>query len=51
MVRTNRLERGDGKNGVQGDPRRATAEIGRVLNARNVERTVGLIRQSIAAPR
>jgi creatinine amidohydrolase/Fe(II)-dependent formamide hydrolase-like protein len=49
MVRTNRLERGDGKNGVQGDPRRATAEIGRVLNARTVERTVGLIRQSIAA--
>ena len=49
MVRTNRLERGDGKNGVQGDPRRATAEIGRVLNARTVDRTVGLIRQSIAS--
>jgi creatinine amidohydrolase/Fe(II)-dependent formamide hydrolase-like protein len=49
MVRTARLERGDGKNGVQGDPRRATAEIGRVLNARTVDRTVGLIRQSIAA--
>lgn len=51
MVRNNRLEKGDGKNGVQGDPRRSTAEIGRVLNARNVDRTVGLIRQSIAAPR
>ena len=49
MVRTDKRERGDGKNGVQGDPRRATAEIGRVLNARTVERTVGLIRQSIAA--
>jgi len=49
MVRTSRLEAGDGKNGVQGDPRRATAEIGRVLNARTVERTVGLIRQAIAA--
>jgi creatinine amidohydrolase/Fe(II)-dependent formamide hydrolase-like protein len=49
MVRTNRLERGDGKNGVQGDPRRATAEIGRVLNARTVDRTVNLIRQSIAS--
>ena len=36
-------------NGVQGDPRRATAEIGRVLNARTVDRTVGLIRQSIAS--
>jgi creatinine amidohydrolase len=49
MVRTTRLEAGDGKNGVQGDPRRATAEIGRVLNERTVTRTVGLIRQSMAA--
>ena len=48
MVRIARLEKGDGKNGVQGDPRRSTAEIGRVLNARNVDRTVGLIRQAIA---
>ena len=51
MTRMNRAQKGDGKNGVQGDPRRATAEIGRVLNARTVERTVGLIRQSIAASR
>jgi len=29
--------------------RRATAEIGRVLNERTVTRTVGLIRQSMAA--
>ena len=49
MIRTSKLQKGDGKNGVQGDPRRSTAEIGRVLNERNVARTVGLIRQSIAA--
>jgi creatinine amidohydrolase/Fe(II)-dependent formamide hydrolase-like protein len=49
MVRMNRAQKGDGKNGVQGDPRRATAEIGRVLNERTITRTVGLIRQSIAA--
>ena len=49
MVRSAKLQAGDGKNGIQGDPRRATAEIGRVLNERTVVRTVGLIRQSIAA--
>ena len=49
MVRNAKLQAGDGKNGIQGDPRRATAEIGRVLNERTVVRTVGLIRQSIAA--
>jgi creatinine amidohydrolase len=49
MVRTGRLEAGTPTNGVQGDPRRATAEIGRVLNERTVTRTVDLIRRSIAA--
>jgi creatinine amidohydrolase len=49
MVRNNRLEAGDGKNGVEGDPRHATAEIGRVLNDRTVARTVELIRKSIAS--
>ncbi len=49
MVRNGKLQAGDGKNGIQGDPRRSTAEIGRVLNERNVTRTIGLIRQSIAA--
>jgi creatinine amidohydrolase/Fe(II)-dependent formamide hydrolase-like protein len=49
MVRTGRLEAGTPANGVQGDPRRATAEIGRVLNERTVTRTVELIRRSIAA--
>jgi creatinine amidohydrolase len=49
MVRTAKLQAGDGKNGIQGDPRRSTAEIGRALIERTVTRTVGLIRQSIAA--
>jgi creatinine amidohydrolase len=49
MVRMNKLEKGDGKNGVQGDPRHATAEIGRVLNERNIVRTLDLIHKAIAA--
>ena len=49
MVRMSKLEKGDGKNGVQGDPRHATAEIGRVLNERNIVRTIDLIKKSIAA--
>jgi hypothetical protein len=34
---------------VEGDPRRASAEIGRVLIERTVTRTVAEIRKSIAA--
>src|SRR4051812_16420258 len=34
MVRMNRLEAGNGKNGVEGDPRHASAEIGKVLTQR-----------------
>ena len=49
MVRTGRLEAGNGKNGVEGDPRKASAEIGRVLVERTVTRTVEQIRKSIAA--
>ena len=49
MVRTTKLQLGTPQNGVQGDPRRATAEIGRALNERTVTRTVDLIRRSIAA--
>jgi creatinine amidohydrolase len=49
MVRNAKLQAGDGSNGIQGDPRRATAEIGRVLNERTVTRTVELIRRSMAA--
>ena len=47
-VRMNRLEAGSGTNGVEGDPRHATAEIGRVLIDRTVARTTDLIRKSIA---
>jgi creatinine amidohydrolase len=49
MVHTSRLEAGNGKNGVEGDPRRASVEIGRVLVERTVTRTTALIRKSIAA--
>ena len=49
MVRMNRLEAGNGKNGVEGDPRHASAELGKVLNGRTIERTVADIRKSIAA--
>ena len=51
MVRTNKLQAGDGKNGVVGDPRRASAEIGRALIENTVTRTVEEIRASIAAAR
>jgi len=49
MVHTERLEAGNGKNGVEGDPRHASAEIGRVLIGRTVDRTLEDIRKSIAA--
>ena len=49
MVHMDRLEAGNGKNGVEGDPRHASAEIGRVLNDRTVARTTDLIKKSIAA--
>ncbi|MEO8300449.1 MAG: creatininase family protein [Rhizomicrobium sp.] len=49
MVRTGKLEAGNGKNGVEGDPRRASAEIGRALVERTVTRTTEQIRKSIAA--
>jgi creatinine amidohydrolase/Fe(II)-dependent formamide hydrolase-like protein len=49
MVRMNKLEAGNGKNGVEGDPRHASAEIGKVLIDRTNARTIDLIRKSIAA--
>ncbi len=49
MVHKDRLEAGNGKNGVEGDPRHASAEIGRVLIDRTNARTADLIRKSIAA--
>ena len=48
MVRNAKLQAGDGKNGIQGDPRRATPEIGRALIERTVTRTVELIRKVVA---
>lgn len=48
LVRMNKLQAGDGKNGVVGDPRHASAEIGRVLIEKTVTRTVKEIQDSIA---
>ena len=48
-VRKDKLAAGDGKNGVEGDPRHASAEIGKVLLARTIDRTVADIKKSIAA--
>ena len=49
MVRNAKLQAGDGKNGIRGDPRRSTPEIGRALIERTVVRTVDLIHKAIAA--
>ena len=49
MVRNSKIVAMDGKNGIQGDPRGSTAEIGRALIDKNLARTVDLIHQSIAA--
>ena len=51
LVRMNKLQPGDGKNGVVGDPRRASAEIGRALIEKTVTRTVAEIRASIVSAR
>lgn len=49
MVRNSKIVAADGKNGIQGDPRGSTAEIGRALIDKNMARTVEMIRKSIAA--
>jgi creatinine amidohydrolase len=49
MVRNSKLQAGDGKNGIQGDPRRSTPEIGRELNERTIARTVDLIQKAITS--
>ena len=49
MVHMERLQAGDGRNGVEGDPRHASVAIGKVLIDRTVARTTDLIRKSIAA--
>jgi creatinine amidohydrolase len=49
MVRNSKIQAADGKNGIQGDPRGSTPEIGHALIDKNLARTVELIRQSIDA--
>jgi creatinine amidohydrolase len=49
MVRKDKLAAGNGKNGVEGDPRHASAEIGKVLLERTLDRTMTDIRKSLAA--
>ena len=49
MVRNAKIVAADGRNGIQGDPRGSTPEIGRALLDKNLTRTVEMIRQSIAA--
>ncbi len=49
MVRNDNIVVQDSTNGIQGDPRGSTPEIGRALLDKNVGRTVEMIEQSIAA--
>ena len=49
MVRNSKIVAEDGKNGIQGDPRGSTPEIGRALLDKNIGRTVEMIKQAIAA--
>jgi creatinine amidohydrolase len=49
MVRNDKIVAQDDKNGIQGDPRGSTPEIGRALLDKNIGRTVEMIQQSIAA--
>ena len=48
LVRNSKMEAGNGKNGVDGDPRRASAAIGEVLNEMRVACAVAAIRKSMA---
>jgi creatinine amidohydrolase len=49
MVRNAKIVAADGKNGIQGDPRGSTSEIGRALLEKNLTRTVDMIKAAIAA--
>jgi len=49
MVRNDNIVAQDSTNGIQGDPRGSTSEIGRALLDKNIGRTVEMIKQSIAA--
>lgn len=48
LVRSARLQAGDGRNGVDGDPRRASAALGRALIENTLAHTVAAIRKAIA---
>ena len=48
-IRTDKLQAGDGSNGVDGDPRRASAEMGRLFIDFKVDAAVGQIRKITAA--
>jgi creatinine amidohydrolase len=47
-LRPGRLEAGDGRNGVDGDPRKSTAELGRQFIQYKVEAGVAQIRKALA---
>ena len=47
-IRTDKLQAGDGSNGVDGDPRRASAEMGRLFIDFKVDAAVGQIRKITA---
>ena len=49
MVRISKAAAGTPQNGIVGDPRRSTAEVGRLLLDRIVARTVSLINTALAA--
>jgi creatinine amidohydrolase len=49
MVRNSKIVAADGKNGIQGDPRGSSPEIGRALLDKNLTRTVDMIKAAIAA--
>ena len=49
MVRNSKIVAADGKNGIQGDPRGSSPEIGRALLEKNLTRTVDMIKAAIAA--
>ena len=49
MVRNSKIVAADGRNGIQGDPRGSSPEIGRALLEKNLTRTVDMIKVAIAA--
>ena len=50
-VRRDRMHPGDGANGVDGDPRAASAELGRIFLGFKIEAGVAGIRRALSSPR